>query len=322
MPCSAYRTSSRRISKASAFANGRCSHLLGDRISLADHHLAGPESVAELIDGICDDLFASAARTGRRSRLDTTVPSLYGERLQVGGRIDTWCASQQRLMLRNQSVTIGDLADYELTINDAKLRLDLPALIDETRTSLRPSSRWMTALTQGDPTEPNIAYPRLWLDFEHGGRNTIAGDIAILFWYLLGMGGWLVPRYQPDTYQRTLRLAFPPVTTPSVRSMEFDNHRHIHLRTEWSVGIGRATAIKHLVHAVENKLEPILADGNRTIMDALRPFLTCRILGVLPITTLRGDDAALCLAKLAQLQTRDLDLHDLIADLTVLETAT
>jgi hypothetical protein len=85
------------------------------------------------------------------------------------------------------------------------------------------------------------------------------------------------------------------------------------------VGIGRATAIQHLVHAIENKLEPIVTHGGRTIMDALRPFLTCRILGVLPIATFHGDDAALCLAKLAQLQDRDLDLHDFIADLTIAE---
>jgi hypothetical protein len=56
-------------------------------------------------------------------------------------------------------------------------------------------------------------------------------------------------------------------------------------------------------------------------MAALRPFLVCRILGVLPLTCLIGDDAALCLARLAQLQDPDLSLGDLLADLTLVEHA-
>jgi len=27
-----------------------------------------------------------------------------------------------------------------------------------------------------------------WLDFEHAGRNALAGDVANFLWYLLGMG--------------------------------------------------------------------------------------------------------------------------------------
>jgi hypothetical protein len=77
------------------------------------------------------------------------------------------------------------------------------------------AGRWITAISQGDPTEPNITEPLYWLDFEHAGRNALAADLANFLWYLLGMGGWLVPAYQPHVYQRTLRTPFPRQPPPS-----------------------------------------------------------------------------------------------------------
>jgi len=38
-------------------------------------------------------------------------------------------------------------------------------------------------------------------------------------------------------------------------------------------------------------------------MPLLRPFLALRVLGVIPLGQLRGPDALLCLAKLAELTT-------------------
>jgi hypothetical protein len=43
-------------------------------------------------------------------------------------------------------------------------------------------------------------------------------------------------------------------------------------------------------------------------MTLLRPFLALRVLGVIPLGQLRGPDALLCLAKLAELATPDLTL--------------
>ncbi|MGW0392570.1 hypothetical protein ACWDYJ_17055 [Streptomyces sp. NPDC003042] len=79
---------------------------------------------------------------------------------------------------------------------------------------MAPDRRWLAGLTQGDPTEPNIADPLCWLDFEFAGRNTAVGEAANLLWYLMALGGWLVPDYQPDVYARTLRLALTAPATP------------------------------------------------------------------------------------------------------------
>ena len=102
------------------------------------------------------------------------------------------------------------------------------------------ADRWITAITQGDVTEPNIAEPNItdpacWLDFEHAGRNVLAGDVANLLWYLLGMGGWLVPAYQPEVYARTLRAPVPPVATPFVDCLRAVSYTHLTLPTNREV---------------------------------------------------------------------------------------
>jgi hypothetical protein len=52
-------------------------------------------------------------------------------------------------------------------------------------------------------------------------------------------------------------------------------------------------------------------------MDTLRPFLVCRVLGVINLAALNGTDAVLCLAMLAQLSRPNLTMDDLIAGITV-----
>ena len=130
-------------------------------------------------------------------------------------------------------------------MNGRRYVFDLPGVIAAVRRELLQATLWLTALTQGDPTEPNIAEPLCWLDFEHAGRNVLAGDVANLLWYLLGMGGWLVPRYQPATYARTLRLALPPVTVPASTAWMSRFHRQCaELTYTWSTGPGRQAAIE------------------------------------------------------------------------------
>jgi len=175
----------------------------------------------------------------------------------------------------------------------------------------------MTAITQGDPTEPNIAYPLTWLDFEHAGRNTIAGEVANLLWYLLGLGGWLVPRYRPHVYQRTLRHRLPPVATPVVGRLEVDTRRRrVEIDYRWEVGAGRAAAIETVVDALHGPLGDACGPGPVDTLTAIRPFLLTRMLGVLPLTALGGNDAAVCLATLAQVHHR-LDLSQILSELTV-----
>ncbi|MDK0520435.1 hypothetical protein [Streptomyces sp. ML-6] len=129
--------------------------------------------------------------------------------------------------------------------------MNLADTIDSLRRTLAPDRRRLAALTQGDPTEPNIADPLCWLDFEFAGRNTVVGEAANLLWYLMALGGWLVPRYQPYAYARTLRLALLPLSRPHIEHLELHrDSRHIDVRYSWNIGPGRTAALTRALHGL------------------------------------------------------------------------
>ncbi|WP_414504165.1 hypothetical protein [Streptomyces sp. NEAU-L66] len=280
------------------FASGRCDLLLGDVIALADRDPAVLPRLARLVDGVCHDLRAAAAETGKVVTLAECVPALYLDRIRPGGRLDRWYLLRDlplTLPHTEMTLTVRELADYTVTANGRPLTLNVAAGIDSARHALVPHRRWLAGLTQGDPTEPNIADPLCWLDFEFAGRNTAAGDAANFLWYLMAMGGWLVPRYQPDVYARTLRLALPARTSPRIDHLELHAAtRHIDIRYSWNMGPGRHAAVKGALHGL------CLRGGIG--MDALHAFLALRILGVIPAGRLIGHDLLLVLIKFAESQ--------------------
>ncbi|MFI8433993.1 hypothetical protein ACIGJO_09605 [Streptomyces sp. NPDC079020] len=197
------------------FATGRCELLMGDVIALADREPTVQPRLDRLVDGVCTDLRAAAEETGKSVPLAECVPDLYLDRIRPGGRLDRWYLRRGlplALPQTDTTLTLRELADFTLTANGRPLTLNVADTIDNLRHALAPDRRRFAGLTQGDPTEPNIADPLCWLDFEFAGRNTVAGEAANLLWYLMALGGWLVPHYQPDVYARTLRLALSPLT--------------------------------------------------------------------------------------------------------------
>jgi hypothetical protein len=287
------------------FVSGRCSLLLGDLIAQADREPAVIPRVEELIDGACGDLCAAAARTGEIRELAACVPHLYTGRLRPGGRIESWYLRDDLPVHQEtgRRLTLRDLADYHLAIGERTYRLDIEQILKNLRSALSPASQWVTAITQGDPTEPNIAWPRCWLDFEHAGRNTLAGEIANMLWYLLALGGWLVPRHQPDVYARTTRLALPPVATPTITAIHAAHDaRRITVDWAWHTGAGRDAAITRLVSWIGGELGAAAQLQPGDEMAQLRGFLALRILGVIPPTRLTADEALLIIAKLAESQ--------------------
>ncbi|MGW8993063.1 hypothetical protein ACWGRF_24465 [Streptomyces zhihengii] len=277
------------------FATGRCELLLGDVIALADRDLAVRPRLDRLVDGVCADLRAAAEETGKRVRLAECVPDLYLDRIRPGGRLDRWYLRRDlplTLPHTDTTLTLRELADFTLTANGRPLTVNVAATIDRLRDALSPDHRRLAGLTQGDPTEPNIADPLCWLDFEFAGRNTVAGEAANLLWYLMALGGWLVPRYQPDVYTRTLNLALPPLTRPRIESLDLHrDSQHIDVRYSWNTGPGRTKAIARALGGLcgENDSE-------------IRAFLALRVLGVIPPSRLSGHDLLLVLIKLAESQ--------------------
>ncbi|MFJ6408156.1 hypothetical protein ACIQK9_21815 [Streptomyces hydrogenans] len=280
------------------FANGRCELLMGDVIALADRDPAVQPRLDRLVNGVCADLRAAAEETGKTVPLAECVPDLYLDRIRPGGRLDRWyLRSDLPLALPHAgtTLTLRELADFTLTANGRPLTLNVAGIIDSLRHALAPDRRWLAGLAQGDPTEPNIADPLCWLDFEFAGRNTVAGEAANLLWYLMALGGWLVPRYQPDVYARTLRLALPPLTRPCIDHLELHrSSRHIDVRYSWNTGPGRRAALTRALDGLRGHSDDDLEE--------IRGFLGLRILGVIPPSRLTGHDLLLVLIKLAESQ--------------------
>ncbi|MFD4240167.1 hypothetical protein ACFWP3_00865 [Streptomyces sp. NPDC058525] len=280
------------------FATGRCELLMGDVIALADRDPAAQPRLDRLVDGVCADLRAAAEETGKRVPLAECVPDLYLDRIRPGGRLDRWYLPRDlpiTLPHIGTTLTLRALADFTLTANGRRLTLNVADIVDSLRHVLAPDSRWLAGLTQGDPTEPNIADPLCWLDFEFAGRNTAVGEAANLLWYLMALGGWLIPHYQPDVYVRTLRLALPPLTRPRIEHLELhEGSRHIDVRYSWNTGPGRQTAIARALHGLRGE------DGCG--LEEIHGFLAMRILGVIPPSRLTGHDLLLVLIKLAESQ--------------------
>jgi hypothetical protein len=253
-----------------------------------------------LVSQVCDSLLAAAQATRATRRLDECVPDLHLTRLVPGGRLDRWYThGRPAWTLGGQMLSASDLACRTLVANGRELGsawpVDLPAL----RVDLAPHTRWATAITQGDVTEPNIAAPVCWLDFEHAGRNALASDAATFLWYLLGMGGWLVPAYQPNVYKRTLRNPIRPATSPLVGQVSV-TRRRVEISYSWRAGAGRQAALATLLHRLGSELGTVLAPSGDAAA-ILRPFLAVRILGVIRLAQMSGLHALACLAKLAEL---------------------
>ncbi|MFI6006920.1 hypothetical protein ACIA98_42455 [Streptomyces sp. NPDC051366] len=291
------------------FASGRCRLLLGDLIALADHGRISTAEVAHLIDAVCDDLIAQTSATGRPAPLSACVPALYADRIRPGGRVDAWYNDELSLTdpRTGEHVPLRELTGYTVTVNDGPpLLLDLPAAIGSARTALHPDSQWISAVTQGDPTEPNIATSAVgacWLDFEYAGRNTLAGEIANFLWYLLALGGWLVPTYQPDVYARTMHHHLPAAATPTaVQATLSVRHRRLDLHHRWPTSPGRRTALARLLARITTDLGDAAGLPAHQQLHAITPFLTLRILGVIPPHLLTPADLLLLTAKLTQAQ--------------------
>ncbi|WP_433501728.1 hypothetical protein ACQP1K_29265 (plasmid) [Sphaerimonospora sp. CA-214678] len=278
------------------FATGRCTRLLADVIADADRDPAQAPAATALVDAICDNWAQAATTTGRTAPIGQCRPGLYAARLAPGGRLDTWYGRMPPIVVDTGAATT--------TVN-------LPARLARLRTDLAADRRCPTAVTQGDPTEPNIAAPMRWLDYEHAGRNALAGEAATLLWYLLAMGGWLVPRYKPVTYARTVHAPGRPLP-PAVTYLHVQDGQ-VHIAAQVRAGVGRNAAIAALLRRLHGDIGELICGPHRDPLAAMRAWLAVRILGVIPITRMTYPDAAVCLLKLVQVLHSGTRLDDFAA---------
>jgi hypothetical protein len=265
------------------------------------------------LTGYLDDLTTRYRRTilatARRTSPNHLVRKLYWDRAAPGGRLDHYYAAGD-LTLTDGTTTIPatDLAHYTLTVNGHRRHLDWTATLTHLRTHFSASTPVWAAITQGDPTDVNLAHPLAWLDFDTGGPNSIAGEFANFLWYTTVLGGWLVPTYNPAAFtDHPAIFTHLPVNTPTLHHAHFDTGTQT-IRLAYKLllspprRLAAATYWHQLVLPVAARLWP-----GQNLAGVLRPYLAMRILAVYNLANLAPPHRLLLLARLVEVLSEDFD---------------
>ncbi|MGW3493398.1 hypothetical protein [Streptomyces sp. NPDC001020] len=230
------------------------------------------------------------------------VRKLYWDRATPGGRLDTYYAGTDFPIADGLvDVPVSRLDTYHLSINGRRHHLNWAATLRWLRTHFATTEPVWAALTQGDPTDVNLAHPLAWFDYDTAGMNSIPGEFANFLWYTSALGGWLVPRYNPAAFaDHPTTFDHIPANTPEVRRAEVDPATStIHIDYAPRLSAPRRTAMttywNQLIRPVADRLWP-----DADLATLLRPYLAMRILGVYNLADLAPEDRLILLARLAE----------------------
>lgn len=234
--------------------------------------------------------------TAELSPPSAVVGKLYRDRALPGGRLDHYYADHDLpLTGAEDGPRLSDLARTGLYVNGSHYQLDWPGTLRWLRTAFD-SPVWST-ISQGDPTDVNLAAPLVWLDYDTAGRNAIAGEIANFSFYMTALGGWLAPILNPEAFtQHPATFDRVPANTPCISTHLQAGTVHVHFTDRLTLARRRA-----LSHYWERLVRPLTARyfPGHALSDALRPYLAMRIIGVFNLAELTPDQRLYLLAKLA-----------------------
>jgi hypothetical protein len=165
--------------------------------------------------------------TARLSPPEAVVGKLYRDRAKPGGRLDHYYADQDPVLTDTKDgPRFSDLVRTGLYVNGRHHRFDWAATIAWLRDAF--DAHVWSAISQGDPTDVNLAVPLAWLDHDTAGRNALVGEIANFSFYTAVLGGWLVPTLNPEAFaQHPATFARLPANTPHVSSHTHAGTLHI-----------------------------------------------------------------------------------------------
>ncbi|MDX3025953.1 hypothetical protein [Streptomyces acidiscabies] len=247
--------------------------------------------------------------TAQLARPEHVVGKLYRDRAAPGGRLDAYYAGADFPVADGLvDVPLSRLGAYTLHINGRCHRLDWAATLDRLRADLATTEPVWAALTQGDPTDVNLAHPLAWFDYDTAGLNSIAGEFANFLWYTSALGGWLVPTYNaPALADHPATFVHVPANTPEIHRADVD-HGTRTVRVDYTprlAGPRRAAIAAYrdqLVLPVAERLWP-----GDSLAELLRPYVAMRILGVYNLADLSPSDRLVLLARLAEAMSPDFD---------------
>lgn len=244
-------------------------------------------------------------RTARLADPRTLVGKLYRERAAPGGRLDAYYGTRS---FDVAGTPLGQLATYGLTINGRERRFDWEATLAWlAQWAADPSPQW-SAITQGDPTDVNLAAPFALFDYDTAGRNAVCGEFANFCWYTGFLGGYIVPRENPSAFNASPEtLKAIPLNSPDLRTVKVDTvARRLNIDLTWRPAPARQAANHHYWNDLVSPVWKQLA-ATENINNALRPYLALRILGVFNLADLEPTDRILLIACLAECLAEDFD---------------
>lgn len=247
--------------------------------------------------------------TAQPARPERVVGKLYRDRAASGGRLDAYYAGADFPVADGVvDVPVSRLGTYTLHVNGRCHHLDWAATLDRLRADFATAEPVWAALTQGDPTDVNLAHPLAWFDYDTAGLNSIAGEFANFLWYTSALGGWLVPTYNvPAFTDHPATFDHIPANTPEIHRAEVDHGARTVCvdYTPRLAGPRRAAVAAYwdqLVHPVAERLWP-----GDSLADLLRPYVAMRILGVYNLADLAPRDRLILLARLTEAMSPDFD---------------
>lgn len=116
------------------------------------------------------------------------------DRLKPGGRIDKLYRGKE-LVFNETSISSNDLFTSQLSVNGKICPLTLNELFERAKLDLTPERPRRFTISPGDPTEANMTLNGTFFDFEVGGHNALAQDLAIFLNYNFSGGHYIVSKY-------------------------------------------------------------------------------------------------------------------------------
>lgn len=270
--------------------------LLVDAIAAAETR-GNTDQLDRFLDDVLEHYRRRFQNGARLVPADQTVGKLYRDRATAGGRLDQYYGSRSVWQLPTGPHHVNE---SPLVVNGEARRFNLNEVLTQLRREIVEPPMW-AATTQGDPTDFNVAWSPtsgpVWFDYDTGGLNPVAGELACFLTYQHLHGRWLTPRYAPSAYighRGALHNAMqnpPPVSVAKrdgVTSIDFD--------------LALSSVRRHVVERyVDEVVQPVAE--HLGIDDAsawLRPYVLMRVLAVFNVADLDPVDTALSLGLAAE----------------------
>lgn len=195
----------------------------------------------------------------------------------------------------------NDILNYRLIINDVEY-MSTSEIINQCIHYFNTSKNLSCILTQGDPTEVNIALRPMFFDFQTSGYNYVVGELAIFFWSLYIAGGYFYPKYHKVAYHYHDKTIDNINKNKPILKYEINNvNKKILVKFKYNPNNIRSQILKDYIHLFNDKR--LMQEINEN----LPYFLMIRIIGTLNIYNMEESDTILSMCFMQIFFKNDID---------------